>query len=71
VRKLRLSLSNGILFPKLFLPTVRIKCSSNQEKLLKIEAEGREFTNFLRSQEQFIQTANSERSDNFWNRMLF
>ena len=34
---------NGILLPKLFWPTVRINCSSNREKLLKFEAEGREF----------------------------
>ena len=31
-------------------------CFSDREKLLKIEAEGREFANFLRSLEQFIQT---------------
>ena len=35
----------GILLPKLFWPTVRKKCSSDQEKLLKSEAEGREFAN--------------------------
>ena len=33
----------GILFPKLFRPDVRKKCSSDQEKLLKFQAEGREF----------------------------
>ena len=42
---------NGIL-----LPTVRKNCSSEREKLMKFEAEGREFANFLRSLEQFIQT---------------
>ena len=47
----------GILLPKLFWPTVRKNDSSDQEKLLKFEAEGREFENFLRSVEQFIQTA--------------
>ena len=31
---------NGILFPKLFWPFVRKYCSSDQEKLLKLEAEG-------------------------------
>ena len=31
-------------------------CSNDGEKLLKFEAEGREFANFLRSIEQFIQT---------------
>ena len=30
--------------PKLFWPTVRKKCSSDREKLLICEAEGREFT---------------------------
>ena len=33
--------SHGILFQKLFWPTVRKKCSSDREKLLKFEAEGR------------------------------
>ena len=46
---------NGILLPKLFRPTVRKNCFSDREKLLKFEAEGREFAKFLRSPEQFIQ----------------
>ena len=33
----------GILLPKLFWPTVRKNCSSDQEKLLKFKADGREF----------------------------
>ena len=33
-----------------------IKNSSDGEKVLKLEAEGREFANFLRSLGQFIQT---------------
>ena len=37
---------NGILLPKLFWPTVRKNCSSDREKLLKFEAEGREFPKF-------------------------
>ena len=45
---------NGILLPKLFWPTVRKKCSSDKEKLLKFEVGGREFANFLRSLEKFI-----------------
>ena len=53
-----------ILLPKLFWPTVGKNCSSDREKLLKFEAEGREFAKFLRSLEQFIQTS-------FGNRMLF
>ena len=35
---------------------MRKNCSSDREKLLKLEAEGREFTKILRSLEQFIQT---------------
>ena len=30
----------GILLPKVFWPTVRRNCSSDREKLLKVEAEG-------------------------------
>ena len=43
---------------------MRKNCSSDQEKLLKFEAGGREFANFLRSLEQFIQTAKGQ--NNFW-----
>ena len=43
---------------------MRKKCSSDQEKLLKFEAESREFAKFMRSLEQFIQTM--EGQDNFW-----
>ena len=39
-------------------------CSSDQEKLLKFEAEGREFAKILRSLEQFIQTVKGQ--NNFW-----
>ena len=60
---------NGILLPKLFWPTVRKKCSSDGEKLLKFEAEGREFAKFLRSLEQFIQTVKGQKY--LGNRMLF
>ena len=38
------------------LSTVRKNCSSDQEKLLKFEAEGQEFAKNLRSPEQFVQT---------------
>ena len=51
---------NGILLPKLFRHTVRKNCSSDREKLLKFEAEGREFDIFLRSLEQFIQTVKGQ-----------
>ena len=43
-------------FQNLFQHTVRKKNSSDQEKLLKFEAEGREFVKLLRSLEQSIQT---------------
>ena len=45
---------------------MRKNCSSDQEKLLKIEAEGREFAKFLRSLEQFIQTDAVKGQNNFW-----
>ena len=48
---LRKSNGDSISLPKLFRPTVRINCSSDQEKCLKFEAEGREFSNCLRSLE--------------------
>ena len=38
--------------------------SSDREKLLKFEAEGREFAKFLRSLVQFIQTVKGR--NNFW-----
>ena len=57
-------IGNGILLPKLFWTTVRKKCSSDWEKLLKFEAEGREFSKFLRSLEQFIQTVKGQNI--FW-----
>ena len=54
----------GILLPKLFWTTVRKKNSSDWEKLLKFEAEGREFAKFLRTLENFIQTVKGQ--NNFW-----
>ena len=54
----------GILLPKLFWPTLRKNCSSDREKLLKFEAEGREFAKILRSLEQFIQTVKGQKT--FW-----
>ena len=52
---------HGILFPKLFWPSVR-------NKNLKFEAEGREFAKFLRSIEQFIQAMKGQ--NNFFNLFL-
>ena len=59
---LQITLTNfiGILLPKLFGPTVRKNCSSDREKVLKLEAEGQEFAKFLRSLEQFIQTVKGQ-----------
>ena len=55
---------HGILLPKLFWPTVRKNCSSDQEKLFEFEAEGREFAKKLRSEEKFIQAVKG--LNNFW-----
>ena len=49
---------------KIFLTYCEKNCFSDQEKLLKFEAEGREFAKFLRSIEQFIQTVKSQ--NKFW-----
>ena len=46
---------------------MRKKCSSDQEKLLKFEAEGREFAKYLRSLEQFILTVKGQNSN--WKKM--
>ena len=48
---------------------MRKNCSSDQEKLLNIEAEGREFAKLLRSLEQFVRTVKGQKI--FGNRMLF
>ena len=48
--------SHGILFPKNFWPTVRKILFEGSRKLLKFDAEGREFAKFLRSLEQSIRT---------------
>ena len=46
----------GIFLSKLFWPTLRKKCSSGREKLLKFEAEGLEFAK--------VQTVKVQ--NNFW-----
>ena len=56
--------NNGILLLRLFWPTVGKHGSSVREKLLKLEAEGREFAKILRSLEQFIQTVKGQ--NNIW-----
>ena len=52
--------TNGILLPKLFRPTVRKNCSSDREKTFEIQAEGQEFAKILRSLGQFVQTVKSQ-----------
>ena len=64
IHTLSLKRGNSILLPKLFRPTVRKNCSSDREKLLKFEAEGRKFKIFLRSLEQFIKTVKGQ--NNLW-----
>ena len=49
---------------KIVLNYCEKKNSSDREKLLKFEAEGREFPKFLRLLEQFIQTVKGQ--NNFW-----
>ena len=49
---------------KIVLTYCEKKCSSDQKKLSKFEAEGREFAKFLRSLEQFIQTVKGQ--NNVW-----
>ena len=48
---------------------MRKNCSSNREKRLKLEAEGREFAKNFRSLDQFIQTVKGQ--NNFDKRMIF
>ena len=43
---------------------MRKNYSHDREKLLKFEAEGREFAKFLRSVEQFVRTVKGQ--NNFW-----
>jgi hypothetical protein len=43
---------------------MRKNCSSDREKLLKFEAEGREFSKILRLHEQLIQAVKGQ--NNFW-----
>ena len=44
-------ISNGILFPKLFWPSMRKDCFSDREKLLKFMDEGWDLAKVLRSLE--------------------
>ena len=64
-----LRFENGILLPKLFWPTVRKNCSSDREKLLKFEAEGREFS---KGDQQFeiFKALKMRASYSFWDKLL-
>ena len=48
---------------------MRKNCSTDREKLLKFEAESREFSKILRSLEQFIQTVKGQK--NLWYQNAF
>ena len=48
---------------------MRKNCSSDREKILKFEAEGREFAKILRSLEQFVRTVKGQ--NNFWQQNAF
>ena len=60
----RFSPMNWYFVTKIVLTYCEKNCSSNPEKLLKFEAEGREFAKFLRSLDQFIQSLKGQ--NNFW-----
>ena len=59
----------GILLPKLFWPTMRKKCSSDREKLLKFMAEGQEFSKGDQQSEIF-KALKMRASYSFWDRLL-
>ena len=54
----------GILYTKIVLTYCEKKLFWQSIKVLKFEAEGQEFAQFLRSLEQFIQTVKGQ--NNFW-----
>ena len=62
--QLDLELSQRYFVTKIVLTYCEKNCFIDREKLLKFEAEGREFTKFLRSLEQFIQPVKVW--NNFW-----
>ena len=55
---------NDICYQKCYDPLWEKNVLVIEKKLLKFEAEGRGFANFLRSLEQFIQTVKGQ--NNFW-----
>ena len=62
-------MKNWYFVTKIVLSYCEKNCSSDREKLLTFEAEGREFEKTLRSLEQFVQTMKLRTI--FGNRMLF
>ena len=63
VKTPRLFQKNCIFLSKLFWPTVRKNCPSDQEKLLKFEAEGQEFAKIYEITRAIY--SSSERSEQF------
>ena len=68
---MQLENNNGILFSKLFWPTLRKNCFSDGEELLKFEAERQEFANILRSHERLIRAVKGQYNFTNRNRKLF
>ena len=62
-KNISISLGIGIFLPKLFWLTLRKNCSSDQEEILKFEAEGREFAKIFEITRAI--NSNSERSERF------
>ena len=62
--KAKFPLNRNQLLKFTTVANVRKNCSFDRKKLLKFEAEGREFANILRSLEQFNQTAKGQKK--FW-----
>ena len=61
---LQLKVSMVFCYQNCSKPTVRRSCSSDCEKLLKLEAEGREFAKLFEITRKIY--SNSERSEEFW-----
>ena len=64
-----IAMENGILFSKLFRPSVRKNCSRDWEKLLKFEAKGREFAK--KFEISITIYSNRETSVQFYNQNAF
>ena len=67
-KKCEQQIQNWYFVTKIFLTSCGKIFSWYREKLLKFEAEGKDFAKFLRSLEQFIQTVKGQ--NNLGNRMF-